>query len=88
MAKKRRSPRKRANTRQECEQQLARFEKLLTKWIANSVNAASKVDTYRKKVAYYQDRVNEFRTAEEQELRNAADAAQREHRAIDLDGGG
>lgn len=87
MAKKRRSPRKRAATKTQVDQQLVRYRRLLTKWIASSVAAAKKVEAYQKKVDYYQQRHDELDAAEAASRERAAFDAGRELRTIDLDGG-
>lgn len=88
MAKKRRSPRKRADTKQQVDSQLVRYTRLMEKWIGKSVEAAKKVDQYRKKAAYYQQRHDEMEAAEAEQRERAAFDAGRELRTIDLDGGG
>ena len=85
--KKRRSPRKRATNLQQAEEQLARFSRLLDNWVAKSVDAAKKVETYRKKTTYYQERVDQLRREAAVEAARIAEQMGREQRSIDLDGG-
>ncbi len=78
--KKRQQPRKKALNRQQAEQQLARYNRLLDAWVARTAAAARKIDLYRKKASYYQNRVAELTAAElavmEQTIRDAEQAAQ------------
>lgn len=84
MAKKRKPPRKRANTRRDVEQQLARHTKNLDNWIGKSITAANKIAAYRKKVAHYQKRLDDMEAARIAELEEANRATQRELRSIQL----
>jgi len=85
--KKRRPPRKRANNKSQVQEQLDRFERLLDSWVARSVEAAKKVETYRKKVSHYQNRLNAIERDEAEAAAATAYEAGRECRSIDLDGG-
>jgi hypothetical protein len=64
--KKRRRPRKRAVTQEQTVQQLRRFQALLDKWLdeqdaitKRQVLAQQKIRQYRKKVKYYQERLED-----------------------------
>ncbi len=85
---KRKQPRKKALNRQQAEQQLTRYGRLLDAWVAKMVTAANQVAKYRSKTAYYQKRLTEMdasMTLELERLRAEAEqAADRPLRVIDL----
>ncbi len=89
-ARKRRPPRKKAVNREQAEQQLARFERLLNDWIGKMTAAAGQVAKYHKKTAYYQQRVTSLLDAERAAMEAAVTAATagmgRTPRVIDLGG--
>ena len=82
--KKRRAPRKRADSKADVQKQLERYSALLDTWVTKSVNAAKKVEAHRNKATYYQKRLDDIEAAEREALQQAADNAGREPRSIDL----
>lgn len=52
-ARKRRSPRKKAVNRQQSEQQLTRYTRLLDAWVAKMLIAAKRVAQYRANPTYW-----------------------------------
>jgi len=86
MAKKRKTPMKRARDRDSVVKQLNRYEKNLTNWISKSITAAAKIKAYRDKVDYYRKRLADEDAQRIQELEASERLAQRELRNIQLDG--
>lgn len=76
MPKKKAKPRKKALNRQQAEAQLIRYDRLLGKWIATMVISSRRVEQYRKKVAYYSQRVSDLLAAERDEAVAARQAVE------------
>jgi len=79
---RRRKPRRRATGRDQAQEQLDRYDKLLNKWIQELVTVSKKIDTYRKKVMYYQGRLVALTTAEMAALEQATRDAEQGTRAL------
>lgn len=86
--KKRRAPRKRAETEAQVRDFIKRTEKLLEQWIGRTCQAAIRVKRLQKKLAYYQQRADELqaaklRTAEER----AAETREQARRRVEREAG-
>lgn len=80
--KKRNQPVKRAVTLDQARGQLSRYEQLLSNWLTKSEQALAKVRKYRRKAAYYADRVG---TADRKIIEAAEKELGRPLRSITLD---
>lgn len=72
MAKKRRSPLKRANTAREIQTQLDRYNRLLDKAVRELLTITKRVETYRKKANHYQARKDALRNQAVAELQTSS----------------
>lgn len=80
--KKRKQPVKRAVTLDQARGQLGRYERLLSDWLTKAEQALTKVRKYRRKAAYYADRVG---TADRKIIEAAEKELGRPLRIITLD---
>ncbi len=80
--KKRKQPIKRAVTLDQARGQLGRYERLLSNWLNKSDQAPAKVRKYRRKAAYYAERVG---TADRRIIEAAEKELGRPLRLITLD---
>ena len=90
--KKRRKPRKRADTEAQVRDFIKRYTKLLDKWIIQSGLAASKLTSYQKKLVYYYGRLDALAClkaqSEEERARHRAAAAEVQlRRRVERDAG-
>lgn len=74
--RRRKPPRQQARDRSQAEQMLTRYDRLLDQWLGRLAIASKKIETYRKKVAYYRARVAALSAAELAALEAAVQAAE------------
>lgn len=74
--RRRKPPRQQARDRSQSEQMVTRYDRLLDQWLGKLAIASKKIETYRKKVAYYRDRVATLAAAELAALEAAVQAAE------------